>query len=97
MGAFLSRRNFNLRKLNLTYGSEVTFPGMANLVGSLPSLQELRLIGCSRLNDAAVDLVCQHLRYLQVLEISDNPLITDAALVSIGGSLGQLEYLSLDK
>ncbi|VUZ49886.1 unnamed protein product, partial [Hymenolepis diminuta] len=61
LGAFLSRRHINLRKLNLTYGSEITFLGMAKLVGFLPSLQELRLIGCSRLNDAAIDLVCEHM------------------------------------
>ncbi|VDL20198.1 unnamed protein product [Hymenolepis diminuta] len=97
LGAFLSRRHINLRKLNLTYGSEITFLGMAKLVGFLPSLQELRLIGCSRLNDAAIDLVCEHMRFLQVLEISANPLVTSAALATIGGSLSQLEYLSLDR
>ncbi|VDO01359.1 unnamed protein product [Rodentolepis nana] len=57
----------------------------------------MRLIGCSRLNDAAIDLVCEHMRFLQVLELSTNPLVTNSALATIGGSLNQLEYLSLDR
>ncbi|CUT99673.1 Leucine rich repeat cysteine containing subtype [Echinococcus multilocularis] len=97
MGTFMSRRHFNLRVLRLNYGSDLTFLGVANLVDSLPGLQELRLIGCSRIDDAAVDLICEHMRYLQVLEISTNPIITDAALATIGELLEQLEQLSLDR
>ncbi|KAL5103333.1 F-box/LRR-repeat protein 16 [Taenia crassiceps] len=97
MGTFMSRRHFNLRVLRVVYASDLTLLGVANLVGSLPGLQELRLTGCSRINDAAVDLICEHMRYLQVLEISANPIITDAALATIGESLEQLEQLSLDR
>ncbi|KAL5968372.1 F-box/LRR-repeat protein 16 [Taenia solium] len=97
MGTFMSRRHFNLRVLRLAYGSDLTLLGMSNLVGSLPGLQELRLTGCSRINDAAVDLICEHMPYLQVMEISANPIITDAALATIGESLEQLEQLSLDR
>ena len=93
----MSRRHFNLRVFRLAYGSDITFIGVANLVGSLPGLQELRLTGCPRINDAAVALICEHMRYLQIFEISCNPGITNAALVSIGGALQQLEQLSLDR
>ena len=97
LGTFMSRRNFNLRVFRLAYGSDITFLGVANLVGSLPGLQELRLTGCSRINDAAVALICEYMRYLEILEISSNSAISDTALTSIGRGLQQLVQLSLDR